>query len=181
MRRRELAHGLQQPVARRVRTGLGQHQRLVHQPREQVQHLVRVDIIPRAHRLGRLQVPATCEDRQAAEEGPFLGTEQRVAPRQRRAQRLLPRRPGAVAAGQQAHAIVQAVEDLPRGQRPDPRRRQLQRQRDAVQAGADPGDYGGVLGRQLEFGIRGPGAVQEELHRRDARQVGERGEGGQVR
>ncbi len=178
--RRELPHRLQQAVARHAGGGSGQHERLVHQPGEHLKHVLGREVAARTDRLGRGEVPAAREGRQAAEEGPLVLAQQRVAPRQRGAQRLLAGRPGAVAAGQQAHAIVQPFEDLPQAERPDARRRQLQRQGDAVQPGADPGHRRGVLRRQSEVRVGGLSAFREEAHRRDARQVGERGEGGGV-
>ena len=63
--------------------------------------------------------------------------QQVVAPVERRPQRLLARQRRPAAAGQQPEAVVQPGGDLLDRQRRHPRRRQLERQRDAVQPPAD--------------------------------------------
>ena len=60
-----------------------------------------------------------------------------VAPVDQRAQRLLARQRGAVAAGQQPEAIVQALGDLLDRQRAHARRGELDRERNAVEPPAD--------------------------------------------
>ena len=137
-----LAQRLQQAVALLGPARLGQHQRLVHQPREQVQHLprrhrvARVAGAARPHGLGRLQGEAARrapgEDGQAPEQGPLRLGEEVVAPVDGRLEGLLPAQGGAPAPGQQAEPVTQARRELLRGQHPHPGRRQLQGQGDPV-------------------------------------------------
>ena len=114
-----LAHRLQQPVAPRAGGALVHlHQRLVDQPRQQVEHRVRGEAVARADRLGGLQRPAAGEDRQPPQQRPLRLGQQVVAPVERRPQRLLARQRGPAAAGQQPEAVVQPPGDLLDRQRP---------------------------------------------------------------
>jgi hypothetical protein len=73
-----------------------------------------------------------------------------VAPLDRRFERLLPGRCAARAADQQGEAIVETALDLARRERAQPRRRELERQGDAVEALAERaqgGLVGGVEGK----------------------------------
>ena len=58
----------------------------------------------------------------------------------RRAERLVPGQRGPAAAGEQREPVVEALGQLGRGQRAQPRRRELDRQRHAVEGPADLGD-----------------------------------------
>ena len=117
-----------------------------------------------AHVLGRLQVPPTPEHRQAAQDGPLGLREEVVAPVNRGPQGLLAgkRRPGA--ASQQRKPVTQAFGELLNGERPGAGGGQLERQGDAVQAPADPGDCRSVLARYGDAGVDGPGALDEQAH-----------------
>ena len=67
----------------------------------------------------------------------LAGLEQVVAPVDRRRERLLARQQRAAAAGEQAEAVVEPREDLVDAHRAHPRRRELDGERDAVEARAD--------------------------------------------
>ena len=165
---------LQQAVALLAAAGLrlGEHERLVHQSGEQVDHGerghrarrrlpgVRAFRGVRAHRLGRLQRPAPGEDRQPAQQGPLGRGEQLVAPVQGRRQRPVPGQGGPAAARQQPEAVVQPGRDLLHRQRPHPGRRQLDRQGDAVQPAADLGHRGRVRARRGRSRARPPGPAR---------------------
>ena len=71
----------------------------------------------------------------------------------------------AAAACEQAKAVIQARSDLCHRQHRDARRRQLDGQRNAVQAPADLGQRCGVLGIELEVGQGEPGAIDEDANR----------------
>ena len=88
-----------------------------------------------ADRLGRLERRSRPTKTASARNSALLGcVEQVVAPGDRVAQRLLPRRQVARAAGQQRQALLQARQQRLRGEQLDPRRGQLDRQRQAVEA-----------------------------------------------
>ncbi len=99
------------------------------------------------------------------------GVEQLVAPIDRRPQRLLPCRPIARAAVER-----QALAGHPRQQRLgrdhlDPRRGQLDGERQPVEGQTDVGDCARVLVGQREAGARGPGPLDKQPH---GRHVGHR-------
>ena len=87
-----LAHGLEQAVAHPGLGALGDHQRLVDQRSEQVEHVLGLDSLAGADRLCRLEGKAAGEDGQAAKQGPLLIGEQLVTPLDRGAQGLKPRK-----------------------------------------------------------------------------------------
>jgi hypothetical protein len=74
------------------------------------------------------------------------------------------RRPGAVTAGEQGEAVLQSPRHLLCGKGSHPRRRQLDRQRDAVQPAADLRDRRPAFGGQHELRSRLARALGEELH-----------------
>ena len=164
-----LAQRLQQPVPRRaVGLLLHHHQRLVRQVREPLEDLLRRDPRTRTDVLGGFQRPAPGEHRERGEEGPLRRPQQLKAPVHGGPQRLLAGQRRAAALGQQAEAVLQPGQQLPRRQHAHPRRRQLDGQRDAVQPGTDLGHGRRVLGRHLERGLHRHRTVAEEPHRRVA-------------
>jgi hypothetical protein len=68
-------------------------------------------------------------------------------------------------ARQQREAAVQVLGDLGRRERADPRRRELERERQPVEPAADVGDRRPVLVVDLEVPADEPSPVEEELHR----------------
>ena len=149
-RRRELADGLQHPVPDVVALGVDLHQRLVDEPRQQVEHRVRVDLVVGGDRLGRGDGEPARERRQASHQHALLRVQQIVAPRDRRLERLLARHRSARATGEEAEAVVEPVGDAPRVHHAHPRGSQLDRERQPVDATADRlhGVAIGVLGRE---------------------------------
>ena len=146
---RVLPDRLQQAVARVAVGPAGhQHQRLVHQPRQQIERPELVGAICEDPRRD-LERPAADEHRQHAQQPLLLGGELVVAPLDRRLQRLLPRQRG-LAAGQQPEAIVQLAANLLDREQLHAGGRELQRQRDAVEPAADVGDRLGVVVGQRE-------------------------------
>ncbi len=126
---------------------VGEHERLLDEPAEQVEDVQRIDRVACAHRLRRLEGGAPGEDGQASQDGPLGLGQQVVAPVDRGPQRLVAGDGRPTATGQEAEPVVQAGRDLLDRQRPDTGRRKLDRQRDAVEPAAELGDRSGVLAR----------------------------------
>ena len=84
----------------------------------------------------------------------------------------MPGQRGSAAAGEQREPVVEAVGQLGRGQRAQPRHRQLDRQRHAVEGPADLGDRRGVAGVELEVGQHRGGPVGEQPHGRKRMRIG---------
>ena len=80
------------------------------------------------------------EHRQPPEQALLLLVEQRVAPLDRRAQRLLPPRRVARARGEQVERMLEPLEQRLRSQEPEPRSGELERERQPVETPADLGD-----------------------------------------
>ena len=145
-----LAHGFEQPVAGGSVRFRRQHQRLVHELREEIQnvifvYLVFISTVAGADRLGGLQGPASGEDRQAAQQGLLRRSQQVEAPIDHRPQGLPVRQVcPAVFVGQQPEAIIKPRRNLFHRQDFDPGRRQLDCQRNAVEAAADIQQGGGI-------------------------------------
>ncbi len=84
-----------------------------------------------------------------------------MTPLNQRQERLVARQGGATPARQQAKAIVESLSDLLWREHLDPRRRQLTRQGNPIQAPDDLHDGGSVLSRQAKGGIGGRGAIDK--------------------
>ena len=158
------ADRLEQAVAIAAVAVFDRDERLLDEPREHVGDLARVEVVARAHVLDRLELEAAREDRQAPEQRPLVGLEQLVAPLERRGQRLLPRRRRMAPAAQEAEAVVEARADRRRAQRAEPRGRELERERQPVEAEADAGDVLRVLLVEREARRGGGRALDEEGH-----------------
>ena len=165
-RRRQVEGGvgtdrLQHPVAGGVGRRFHDHQRLVGQRPHQLGHVVGLDGARRHGGGGGVEVEGAGEARQPLERRPFGGGEEVVAPVEQRRHRALALGHRAVAAAQEAEALVEAVEDLGRRQDGAPRRRQLDGEGHAVEPLADAHGDGAVdVGRPAG----GHEAVDEEGH-----------------
>ncbi len=114
------------------------------------------------HGLGHVEVPAAPEDRQASKQ-PALGLVQEVAaPGDRAPQRPLAVGQVAGGRGQQAQLPLQALEDLLGREELHAGGRQLDRERHAVEPGADAGHGRRVLVGDVEVRANGDGAGDEE-------------------
>ena len=167
----ELAQGLRQPVPGHALAVLGDQHRLVAQRGQQPQHVAGGQPVIGADALGRVQLEPAGEHRQPRPQQPFGPAAQLIAPLDRGPQRLLPGRVGAAAPGQQAQPVAQPLIDLLRGQHRQPRRGQLDGQRQPLQPAADPGHRRHVrLGhREPRHHLRRP--LGEQPHRREPRQL----------
>ncbi|WP_308282880.1 hypothetical protein [Pseudonocardia nigra] len=130
------------------------HQRLVDEPRQDLLGLGQ-DV---GHRIGRR--PAG-EHREPAQQPLLARIEEVPAPRDHRAQGLVPGGCGAAAAREQAEPVVEASLQLRQVQRTQASRGQLDGQGQAVERSADPPD--GVVGG--EAGADRSGPVGEQAHR----------------
>ena len=162
-----LAERLQQPVpplaALAVRSSSTCTSDLSTSETQQIERASSSPSIHCATRLGGLQGEAAGEDGQAAQQRLLRLGEQVVAPVDGAAQGLLAGQRRPAAAGQQAEAVVQAGGDLLHREGPDPRGGQLDRQRDAVQPGADLPDQ-----RRVPLGQRERRATPPAPARRTA-------------
>ena len=162
---RVVAHGLEQAEAGLVALRLGHDEVLVGQRGQQVQHLAAVDAVAAAHMLGGLECPAAGEHRGTPQHRLLGIAQQLVAPVDQRAQRAVTRQCRARPAGQHAEAVVEPLAQLLQRHHAHPRRRQLDGQRDAVQAAADRRQRRSVLVRHVEVRPLQPGAIDEQARR----------------
>ncbi len=140
---RVLAHGLEHREAQLVRRRVDLlDQALVDERRHPVEDRQAGVLAGIAHRLGGLEGAGAGEHREAAEQALLGVAQQLVAPVDRLAQRLLPHRQVGAAAGEQGQPPFEAAEHLRRREDADPRRRQLDGERQPVEAGADLRDRG---------------------------------------
>ena len=158
-----LAHRLQQPVAGSAPAVVGDHQRLVHQQRELIEHLVALHVTAAGDRLGGVEVESAQKHRQPAKQDPLGFGQQRVRPVHRGAQGLLAAYRGARTAGQQPEPVMQAVEDFGQRQRAHPCGGELDRQRQPIEARADFGHDCGVVVGDGEIGASVASPVGEQF------------------
>ena len=164
------ARRLQHPVAR-DRIAFGQHQRLVHQRAEMIERRPRIDALVARDVLRGLQREAAGEHAESPEHGLLVGREQRVAPFERRAQRLMAAqndaRPPVSRLKRSSQARAQALDAEQR----QPRGGELDRERNAVEPPADL-DHRRQIGRgQREARIDGLRARYEQLDRAGLQRV----------
>ena len=105
------------------------------------------------------------EDRKPAQHEALGVGQQPVAPVQRRLQRLLPRRRGALALPEQIEALVEQCRGLLQAVGLDPAGGEFDRQRHAVELAADPGDDRGIGIVERDLRAAGRGTFEEELKR----------------
>ena len=115
------------------------------------------------HSLCRLERAPAGEDGQSSEGHLFLFVEQRIAPIERRAKRLLAWRRIARSAHQNGQRIVQALDYLLGRQQRRVRRRELDGQGHPVETRADLGNGDGVGFVEHEAEVARPAALYEEL------------------
>ena len=94
---------------------VGDHERLVDELRDAVEHVERIDVVAADDRLGGVEGEPTREHPEAVEDRAFAFVEQVVAPVDRLAQRLVTFHRGAAPAGEQPEPLVETRRDLLRG------------------------------------------------------------------
>ncbi len=109
---------------------------------------------------------AAAEHGKAGEHSSLVIREQVVAPVERLVQRLLARREVVRAAGEKPQPLRQPVEHGLRTERADARRRELDGEREAVDAPADLADGAAIIRRDPEVGLERAGALLEKRLRR---------------
>ena len=169
------AGGFQQPVIDAFAAHLDADQRFRRQVGQRVIH------IAACHGAGRRQPEAALEHAEGLQHAALLVVEQAMAPVQRGAQGLMAQRRIARTAHQQAKAVVELVPQAVQAEVADAPGRQLQRQRNAVQAAADLGGHRQVGVAQHETIIDGCAALAKQLQRRVIAQgrIGRRAQGRQ--
>ena len=141
---RVLADRLEHPVAHRV--AVHEHERAVDEAGQTIFEIERIHpdgVVaddPGRHR----DRPAPAEHGQAPEQAAILVGQEVPAPVDQRVERLLARDGRPPTPGQQAEPVAQPHRDVVRRHRRDARRRELDRQRDAVESLADLHDRGDV-------------------------------------
>jgi len=98
------------------------------------------------------QMPSSGEDAQATEQDALVLAEQVVAPVESGMQRLLPPGRRAGATHEQAESIVEAPGDFLHTKEPDPSSRELERQRNPLQAQAHVGHCACIVLVEHELG-----------------------------
>jgi hypothetical protein len=156
---------LQHPVAGPPAPGVCEDYRLLHQPGQHLEDLLRREVRAAADELGSLQLEAVGEDRQPAPEDAFALGQQLEAPIDRGVQRLVPAAGGPAARAQQPEAIPEPVDYMVHGQRPQAHGGQLDGQRNALEAAAELRDGVRVASVDLEARLNGRRPLQEQLHR----------------
>ena len=170
---RELADRLQHQVTRSSRRWQLAEQALIHQFLQAIQHRP-ASIGLRTDGLDDIQGHAAPEHRTGGQQTPGLLAEQVVAPLDGGAQSLLTAGQVTAPAGQQPQRMLQPPADRLRRQQLDPRRGQLDRQRQPVKPAHDLGDRGGVLLVNGETRRHGRGPLSEQPHRFTRSHRGER-------
>ncbi len=152
---RELAHGVEQPIARRSRV-LDRHQRLVDEPHEQLDDAATLERPARADVRDRGERERAGEDREPPEEHALLPREQVVTPGDRRGEGLLARPRRSPSAGEDVEAVVEPGGDLRRRKRRHTRRGELEGERHAVEPRAERRDLRLVGDRERRIRLAGP-------------------------
>jgi hypothetical protein len=125
-----------------------------------------------ADRLDGVEPAASGEHRKRREEAPLLVRQEVVAPLDRGPEGLLSLVRVARAAGQKRETLVQSSRQRLRGEQLEPRRRELDREREPVEPPADLEQGGGVLARRPEFGLDRSSPLDEEPDRVGFRERG---------
>ncbi len=159
----KLADGLQQTKARHAAGGLLAHDETV--VNERLAAPEHVASLGREHLRdsGLIVEPASAdEDRKAAEHDLLVWVEQVVAPGDGMAQAVVANRPIAAAACQQLEPLVEARQQRARREQLHARGRQLDRERQAVEPGADLRDRRRGVRRHDEIRRDRPRPIQKE-------------------
>ncbi len=164
-RRSKRARSLEQAVPRSLTVNVGNHERLVHQRDQRLESGSRRFPIAGADAGCRLEPAASRKDRKPAKQHAFAILEQRVAPLERRRQRLMARRNVALRRREHVEVLRDPHLQFAQAERRKARRRKFDRERDAVEPPADLGDRAGGLIVELEVIVGGVRALREEVDR----------------
>ena len=156
------ARRLEQAIAGDGAADIRRDQRLRHEIDDAVDDLRGAGLIFARRRDRGLQGEAAGKNGQATQHQARAVVEQVMAPIERGAQRLMSRQRGAPTAGEQLKTVVEARRQRLQAERGRARGRELDRQRNAVEAPHDHGDGGGRAIIRREGGIGSPRARQEK-------------------
>ena len=159
----ELAHRLQQPVARGARGLVGDDERLVDQREDPVEHFPLVDTVAGDHRFRGLDRERTREHREPVEHAPLRLVEQLVRPADRGVEGAVPARRELIARRQEPQPLIEAPGDVGGRHPAHARGRELDRERYVIEPLADLDDRGFVLVGEREVGAGHPRPVDEQL------------------
>ncbi|AZC31762.1 hypothetical protein C4K38_3804 [Pseudomonas chlororaphis subsp. piscium] len=162
------AGGVEKAVMRRALAGLHHQQRFARQPRHHLGHALGPQHRAADNVGGGLHSESHVEHRQALQQALLQWAQAPIAPVQGGLERLVPGHGGAPALGQQLEAVVQLRLQPHQRQRVDLRRRQFDGQRQAIEPPTDFAHRCQVLFPQGKTLLAGPGAADEQLHRRMA-------------
>ncbi len=160
---RERTGRLEQAIAR-LALPFGDHQRLVDQLGEDVEHLPLVDAFVARDPLRELQPEAARENAEPPEHRPLVVRQQSDAPLERRAQRLVPAQFHTRDASQHVEHLVEARLQADDAEQRDAGGGQLNRQRDAVEAAADVDHRLDVVRAEAEARVDRVRACHEQRH-----------------
>ena len=141
------------------------HQAVVDQGGDSVQDVKRRLGAHATDLLGRIKGETADEDRQSPEQSPLLRDQEVVAPGDRVAHRPLASGQVTPSVGEGVEACLQAGQEGRRGEHFGASGRQLDSERQAVQATTDGGHGGGIVGREGEPGIDGAGTEGKKTNR----------------
>src|SRR5262249_53165413 len=141
------ARRLEHSIARN-RIAFGEDQRLVDERTEMIESGPAIDALVARDLLCGFERKAAREDRETPEDGALAGREERVAPFERRAQRLMPAQHDARTGRQQLEALVEARSQSLDAEQRQPRGCELDRERNAVEAPANLDHRRQILRRQ---------------------------------
>ncbi len=167
---RVITNGFEHAVASPVVALFQHHQRLLDQRADEVEHVVAGQRVRATDLLGGRHVEAADEDAEPAEEGLLRLGQQLVRPVDKRTKRLLPFLEHAGAAGEDLVAVLEPGVDIGHRQRTHPRRRQFERQRDALEAHHQFRHRGCFALVQREGRLVRLGALDEQTNRGRPRQ-----------
>ena len=174
-----LADHLQHEQARFFEIGHPPQQALIGELVEAREH-IDAEILRAAHSLDLFETRAACEHRESLEQSLQRFIQQVVAPGDRARERLLPSRQVARTNSEHLQACLEPAEQRLRCKKLDPRRGQLDGQRQPVDAFADAGDGRRVLVGGLEVRLHRHRTLDEELDRLILRQRRQRWQRAQV-
>ncbi|MFY4695353.1 hypothetical protein [Burkholderia glumae] len=161
------ARGLGQAVACHRAVELHADERLRHQFADPVHHGAHRQLAVAGHGAHRFQRERAAERREPPQQRAALAIEQREAPVERGAQRLVARQRGAKTARQQREPVGQPLVDAVDAEADDARGGQLDRERNAVEAAADLADqpqFGRAAALFMEAAAHRLHAREEQLH-----------------
>ncbi len=175
---RVLSHGLQHPVAHAVGAMLCDHQGLVHEPRQRIQHLLCWQ-----HGFQRFQSPSAREYRDRAKERALLFVEEVVTPIEQVTHGLMSRGDGPPCSSQQPQRVIEPGGDLPDGEHAHTGSSEFDSQWHTIQPPADLRQIQGVSFGHGEVWLAEASPLQEQAHRvvREERSTVGSGGGGRHR